>query len=364
MRFVKCDLCDSPEVAVLFTHRDVRPSTAVHSFQVVECRGCGLAYLNPRPEGLELAVYYPEAYYDGLEPDGGGARRSAASLRDIGKKARRALLQRFYQYPTPDGGLRGTGTGLVGLLKTAGLQLERWRLRIGGREAAIIPFLGEGRLLDVGCAGGRDLELLKEMGWNVTGVELSPSAASVARARLGCEVFVGDFEQVPLGAESFDVVRFSHTLEHLPSPRRALEKAHRILRPFGLLWIEVPNAASLERRLFGKHWYCWDLPRHLYHFTPKSLARLVSSAGFRPVKIKCDGRTFFFTESVANAWKSCLRVPLPRTKFLSAMARPLVYALSAMNRGGVLTVHARKDRPGGVGFPGGSLGERSDGTTP
>lgn len=363
MRWVQCDLCGLSEVLVVFTDRDARPSTAVHSFQVVKCRDCGLAYLNPRPEGLELAAYYSDGYHDGLEAGGGGARR-ATSLRILRKKIRRAFLQRFYHYPTPDGGSQRAGNDLLGLLKTAYLQVERWRLRMGGREAAIIPFIGEGRLLDVGCAGGKDLELLKEMGWSVTGVELSPTAAAVARARLGCEVFVGDFEQVALDDEAFDVVRFSHTLEHLPSPRVSLEKAHRILRPCGLLWIEVPNAASLERWLFGKHWYCWDLPRHLYHFTPKTLARLLTDTGFQPVKIKCDGRTHFFTESVAKAWKDWLGVPLPRTKLLSIMARPLVYALGAMNQGGILTVHARKDPPRGDKSPTGSLGGRSGWATP
>jgi SAM-dependent methyltransferase len=235
---------------------------------------------------------------------------------------------------------------------------------MGGREAAIIPFLGEGRLLDVGCAGGKDLARLQRMGWNVTGVEFSPTAAAAARARLGCEVLVGDFDQVPLGEERFDVVRFSHTLEHLPSPRKALEKAHRLLRPGGLLCVEVPNAASLERWLFGKHWYCWDLPRHLYHFSPQTLARLVSSTGFRPVKIKCDGRTLFFTESLANVWKHWLGASRQPTKLLSVLARPVVYAMGAMNQGGILTVHARKNRPGADGSPGGRVFGRSDGTTP
>jgi SAM-dependent methyltransferase len=364
MRWVQCDLCGSSEAAVLFTHRDAGSSTPVQSFQVVECRGCGLLYLNPRPEGLELAAYYPESYYDGLEPDGRPARRPAASLRMLRDRVRRALLQRFYGYPIPGGGSHGGGNGLLGLLRTACLQIERWRLRIGGREAAILPFLGEGRLLDVGCAGGRDLARFQQMGWNVTGVEFSPTAAAATRARLGCEVFVGDFAQVALGDEAFDVLRFSHTLEHLPSPRRALEKAHRVLRPGGLLWIEVPNAASLERWLFGKHWYCWDVPRHLYHFTPQTLARLVSSTGFRPVKITCDGRTLFFTESLANVWKHWLGASLPRTKLLSAVVRPLVYALGAMNRGGILTVHARKDPPRRERSPAGCLGRRADGLTP
>ncbi len=363
MRWVVCDLCGSSEVAVLFTQRDVRRPAPDQLFQVVECRGCGLAYLNPRPEGLELAAYYPEGYYSGLESEEGRARPHAASLRGLRKQVRRALLQRFYRYPTSDGGLQGTETGLLGLLKTACLQAERWRLRIGGREAAIIPFHGEGRLLDVGCAGGKDLQRIQEMGWKVTGVEFSPTAASVARARLGCEVLVGDFEQVALGDEAFDAIRFGHTLEHLPSPKRALEKAHRVLRPDGLLWIEVPNAASLERWLFGRHWFCWDLPRHLYHFSPQTLARLVSITGFRPVKIKCDGRTLFFKESLANAWKYWLGASPQPTKLLSVLARPVAYAMGAMNWGGILTVHARKDRPGADGSLGGRVSGRSNGTT-
>lgn len=361
MRLIECDLCGSSEFTVLFTQRDPHRSDEIRLFQVVECRGCGLTYLNPRPEGSELAAYYPEGYYGCLESDGRSAGRRAASLRTLRQRMRRTLLQRFYHYPIPDAGSKGTENSLLDLLRTAYLQVERWRLRIGGREAAVIPFVGEGRLLDVGCAGGKDLKVLQEMGWNVTGIEISPTAAAVARARLGCEVLVGDFDQVPLGEERFDVVRFSHTLEHLASPRKALEKAHRILRPSGLLWIEVPNSASLERWLFGMHWYCWDLPRHLYQFTPKTLARLVSSTGFQPVKIKCDGRTLFFTESVANVWKHWLGSSLPRTKLLSAVARLLVYALGAMNRGGILTVHARKDRPRIHGSPDGSMGGRSDG---
>ena len=149
---------------------------------------------------------------------------------------------------------------LLGPLKTACLRVEGWRIRLIGREAAIIPFTGKGRLLDVGCGTGKALEAFREIGWDVTGVEINPQAASIARRRLGCQILLGGFEEVPLGDERFDVVRFCHNLEHLPSPRGALEKAQRILRPTGLVWIEVPNAASLERRLFREHWFGWGLP--------------------------------------------------------------------------------------------------------
>jgi SAM-dependent methyltransferase len=364
MRWVQCDLCGSEETVHRFASAFPHVPGGGPAFRVVECLGCGLLFLNPRPEGPEMAAYYPEVYYDDLESMGTRSARRSSSLRRLRKQVRRALLERFYGYPPSNTDPASARSPLPEILGTTLLRLERCRLQVSGREAAIIPFIGEGRLLDVGCAGGRDLELLKEVGWDVTGVELSPSAAAVARARLGCEVFVGDFEQVPLGDEGFDVVRFSHTLEHLSSPRKALEKAHRVLRPGGLLWIEVPNAASLERWLFGRHWIHWDLPRHLYHFTPKSLARLLSSTRFRPVRIKCDGRTHFFTESFASAWKDWMCIPLPRTKLLSAVARPLVYALGAMNRGGILTVHAWKDPPRRERSPAGCLGRRADGLTP
>jgi len=316
------------------------------------------------PEGSELAAYYPQDYYDDLGRVGAHATRRSSSLRRLRKSIRRALLERYYQYPAATGGPRAkaSSNGLLRLMNAACLQVERGRLHVSGREAAIIPFVGEGRLLDVGCGSGKELEPFKELGWDVTGVEMSPYSASKARARLGCEVLVGDFEEIPLDDERFDVVRFSHSLEHVQSPRKALEKAFRVLRPSGLLWIEVPNAASLERRLFGALWFCWDLPRHLYHFTPETLSRLLTHTGFRPVKIKCDSRVLFFVESLANVLAHWLGIRPRRTKLLSTLVRPLTYALGAMNRGSILSVHARKD-PAWRAVPSGARDDRrSDGS--
>ena len=354
MKTVACDLCGSSKTTLLFALPDQQFPTDSQSFRIVECRGCGLIYLNPRPEGEDLAAYYPKEFYDGLEPDRRDRTEQRSSSRRTHRKMRRrALLERFYGYPSSTDAHASRGNRLLSAIKTARLSLERWRLRIGGREAAIIPFVGEGRLLDVGCASGKDLEPFIETGWNVTGVEFNPDAASVTRRRYGIKVLVGEFEQVPFGDERFDVVRFSHTLEHLPSPTRALEKVYRLLQPGGLLWIEVPNAGSADRQLFGTHWFCWDLPRHLYHFTPQTMTRLLGSTGFQPVKMRCDGRTNFFTESVIRVMESRLGIRPRRMKFLTTIVRPLIYVLGAMNRGAVLTVHARKNESEAQGSPGG-----------
>ncbi len=344
MRLVACDLCGSSEAAVLFTQRDPRPSDAVRSFRVVECRRCGLIYLNPRPEGPDLAAYFPQDYPS--DPGcAAGSRGPGASLsRRLRTSVRRSLLEQCYHYPTRGDSSPARANGLLSLTRRTCLRIERSRLRVIGREAAIIPFVGRGRLLDVGCGTGGGLASLREQGWDVTGIELNSAAALLARQRVDGRIHIGDFEEVSLAGECFDVIRFCHSLEHLPSPRRALEKAHRLLQPGGLLWIEVPNAASLERRIFGRHWFAWGLPEHLYHFTPRTLARLLACTSFRPVKFGGDGRGLVFAESVAGILAGRLGVRPQRSKLISAMVRPLTLALAAVNRAAILFVHAQKDQ--------------------
>jgi len=339
---VVCDLCGAADATPVMEQADPRAQAGERLFHVVECRRCGLLYLNPRPEGADLAAYYPDDYYDHLAAGTNRVTPRSEAGRELHHAIRQALLQRYYGYPIFAGRGRSTNHGLPRWLGVGCARLERWRLQVSGREAAIIPFVGQGRLLDVGCGTGKDLLRLQASGWAVTGVEISPYAASLARARLGCEVMVGHFDEVALEGRSFDVVRLSHVLEHLPSPRKSLEKVHRLLRPGGLLWLEVPNAASAERRWFGRQWYQWDLPRHLYHFTPATLVRLLREIGFQPRKVKCDGRMACFAESVANVLAERVGVHRRTGMRVARLAKPLVYSLGVMNLGGILTAHAVK----------------------
>ena len=87
-RFVRCDLCGSSEFAVLFTHENACIPNEGLSFRVVECRGCGLIYLTPRPQGSGLAALYPQEYHDTLQREGHVRRRSGS----LGKRIRRSLL--------------------------------------------------------------------------------------------------------------------------------------------------------------------------------------------------------------------------------------------------------------------------------
>jgi SAM-dependent methyltransferase len=143
----------------------------------------------------------------------------------------------------------------------------------------------QGRLLDVGAGKGHFLAAARSAGWDAIGVEYSESSAEEAKARYGLDVIVADYMTDPPNGE-FDAVTMWHVLEHLPDPRAAVELARTLLVDGGRLLISVPNFASLQAQIFGPDWLHLDLPRHLYHFTPRSLARLLEGCGFRLERVE------------------------------------------------------------------------------
>jgi len=163
-----------------------------------------------------------------------------------------------------------------------------------------------GRLLDIGCGNGYFLVQMRDLGWDVVGVEPDPKAVKVARDHFGLRVFQGTLEEAKFPDDSFDVITMNHVIEHVPDPIGLLSECRRILKPNGKLVVVTPNIKSLGRYLFGKSWVHWDPPRHLFLFSSKSLRTCAEKAGLKvqrlwtPAKgalwmwmtsrlIKCDG---------------------------------------------------------------------------
>jgi SAM-dependent methyltransferase len=215
-------------------------------WQLVRCVQCGLIYQNPRPTRSAIGSYYPDEY---------GSYTAA----QIGMRARRGLSGRL-----------------------------AWRAL--GQRAALLerhaptPRAGEPRrLLDIGCAAGFFLEVAQRRGWMVEGVELHEPTAMAVQARLGIRVFAGSFEQANFPAGYFDAVTLWDVLEHLHDPLASMREVRRIIRPGGVVFVRVPNVASYQAKLFGQYWSGYDLPRHLSHFSPKTLSDLLGRAGFRRI---------------------------------------------------------------------------------
>src|SRR5262249_39698843 len=111
------------------------------------------------------------------------------------------------------------------------------------------------------------------------------STAERAHANTGAEVFVGDAIDAPFPAESFDVVTMFDVLEHVYQPRKFMMKVKEWLKPGGIYYARVPNIDSWEAHILGSYWYGLELPRHLFHFSPKTLSALMASLDFEELSV-------------------------------------------------------------------------------
>ncbi len=144
----------------------------------------------------------------------------------------------------------------------------------------------KGLFLEIGCGTGWLCALAQEMGWQVVGLDINLNACWVARQTWNMLFLCSDSMLLPFKSNTFRLVVLRHVLEHLPSPRQALSEVYRVLKDDGWVALEVPNAESLGRWVYGPLWDSWDLPRHLHHFTPATLGRFMEQAGFCKIQIK------------------------------------------------------------------------------
>ena len=147
-----------------------------------------------------------------------------------------------------------------------------------------------GRLLDVGCGNGIFLATMKELGWEVAGVEPDRQAARVAREQFGLNVHVGTLEEAGFADGTFDAITMSHVVEHLADPISALRECWRVLRKGGRLVVTTPNIESLGHRLYGKAWIGLDPPRHLFLFSPPTLRTCIERSGLQVLELRTTAR--------------------------------------------------------------------------
>ena len=221
-------------------------------YDYAECKGCQAVFQTPTPSVDAIAGFYPDEY----------------SPYRIGKTRRRspverAVLRARYGYRHLESPLPDWLGRLIGLFAY-------------GKS---VPFVPNGRMLDVGCGGGTNLRAMQSLGWEPHGVDFNPVAVQTCRES-GLDVFHGELSQAGFPDEAFDLVSAHHVIEHLADPAVLVREAFRILKPGGMLLLRTPNSAALFRDWFGADWYANDVPRHLVLFSPDNLALLVERAGF------------------------------------------------------------------------------------
>lgn len=263
-----CPLCGGTNRQHLWTIPPGRGLT--RAFALFRCTKCQLAFTSPRPSDTELVQCYDEAYY------------GAAALR--GSFAKR-LYEIFFR----------------------------------GRRKQIERHVQRGRLLDIGCGDGRFVHYMAAHGWEAVGFDISPIARALARQQANDRVRIlgGRLTDHHLPERSFDLITLWQVLEHIGEPLPLLRHLARLLKPGGLIVIAVPNLDSVQAKMTGAYWWGLDVPRHLTHYAPGPLRRVLTAAGFLVRRVN----HFSFRYSAYALFQSLLDRLLTRRDFLSDFAK-------------------------------------------
>ena len=236
-----CPACGSPALTDKLQVQD--KSVSQETFTIQHCAGCGLLLTNPRPDAASIGRYYESAAYV------------------------------------------SHNSGAAGLVNTLYRAVRSYTLR---QKVALIKQLNggkTGRLLDYGCGTGHFLAQARQAGWQVTGLEPNEPARAEASARVGQPV-LEPAALAGLSAGSADVITLWHVLEHVHALQQTLAELTRVLAPGGTLLIAVPNPDSLDAQHYRAGWAAYDVPRHLYHFVPATMRRLLAGHGLEVVETR------------------------------------------------------------------------------
>ncbi|HSU87558.1 MAG TPA: class I SAM-dependent methyltransferase [Terriglobia bacterium] len=240
---MSCPVCLNPVTAPALTGTDFLFESTSKVFTLHSCSSCRSLFLDPMPDSREIAAFYPAQYWWNASQSG--------MLKKLESVYRRIALRDHVAFIT----------------KAA-----------GGRAGP--------EILDVGCGSGTLLGLLKQRGFHTRGVDFSAEAARIAKAENGVDVAVGSLEEVHFPDASFDLVTLFHVMEHVTNPRRVLSEVARVLKPNGVVVLQVPNIESWQFKMFGAKWYGLDIPRHVIDYSKNSMEKLLKDSGFVPSRIR------------------------------------------------------------------------------
>jgi SAM-dependent methyltransferase len=272
----------------------------------VRCAGCGVATTSPWPSDEQLSAAYAQWY-----------RPASGRFSGVGDKL-----------------------------------LRRTRSALADRLHRILP---PGPVLDVGAGDGTLVRAFVRHGREAVGLEPYASGPHIRNTE------VEDVEG------KWSAVIFWHSLEHLRSPGRALSHAAALLSPGGTLVVAVPNATSLQARVFGDRWLALDLPRHLVHLSPPALLSKIESLGLRVERVSylrggqvvfgwvhgivglLPGHPDLYAAIRRSEARQAVQSPAFRLYALAAGVAALPFALAATavevaaRSGGTIYVEARRD---------------------
>lgn len=207
-------------------------------FEIVECGDCLLRFTQDVPDEASIGVYYRSENY--------------ISHTNTSK----GLVNRLYH-----------------LVRKQTMSDKR-------RLISSVTRVQKGKILDIGAGTGAFASHMKQHGWDVTGIEPDEVAREQAQSLHGLALHPAA-DLYSLQADSFDAITLWHVLEHVHDLHRYMEQLKKLVKRGGCIFIAVPNYTSYDASFYQANWAAYDVPRHLYHFSPESVQQLMGRHGLQ-----------------------------------------------------------------------------------
>lgn len=241
IHYDSCPVCDSSGINKIMTARDFTVSGEL--FEIWQCANCSLRFTQDVPAADAIGTYYKSENYISHT---------------------------------------GTSKGLVNWL-----YLQVRKFTVSGKRRLVEKLTGirKGWLLDIGAGTGTFVNCMSEAGWKADGVEPDDSAIRRAAATYGVQLKPAA-ELISFAPGVYDAITMWHVLEHVHDLHGYIEQVKKLIKPSGKIFIAVPNYTSSDAEHYHSHWAGYDVPRHLYHFSPASMKILLEEHGLHLASIK------------------------------------------------------------------------------
>ena len=169
-----------------------------------------------------------------------------------------------------------TGKGLVNkLYKLARNYTLNWKLKLVKHYTGL--HLKTGTLLDIGAGTGAFLNKVgNDANWSVTGLEPDAGARKICNDNYHLRLEPSE-KLFELPSEKFDAVTMWHVMEHVHQLHEYMEQIKRVLKKDGVAFIALPNYTCKDAIIYDEYWAAYDVPRHLYHFSPMAVRKLAAA---------------------------------------------------------------------------------------
>lgn len=234
-----CPICGASNTSKVLTAKD--HTVSGETFDIIHCGHCSGRFTQRVPNNEAIGHYYQSQEYISHS------------------ETKKGLINRLYH------------------------SVRKITLRSKQNWVKAATGLKQGSLLDIGCGTGAFLHYMKQGGWEVTGLEPDENARHNAKTLYNIEA-QPSAELFNLGAQQFDAITMWHVLEHVHALHEYLDQIRKLLKPGGTLLIAVPNYTSPDAEYYGEYWAAYDVPRHLYHFSPESMEILLKAHEIRIVR--------------------------------------------------------------------------------